>query len=236
MFDNKVRYVGDRVAAVAAETPEIAERALSLIKVEYEILEPVFDPVRALQPGTPVIHDEPDAHVVIPVTYEKERNLAARVSTSVGNADEVLSRCDVVVSGTFVTQYAQHCPIEPHITLCEPDPYGRVRITSSTQVPWHVRRIVAQCARFLCAISAWSSPALAAALAPSRNVLLEDVCTMLCLRTACHAPGIHPQGRVVSSRTGILPCAPPRWGSPRRKNPGHPHAHDSEYGAYGSHA
>lgn len=183
MFDNKVRYVGDRVAAVAAETPEIAEKALSLIKVDYEVLEPVFDPVRALQPGAPVIHDEPDAHVVIPVPYEKERNLAARVSTSVGNVDEALSRCDVVVSGTFITQYAQHCPIEPHITLCEPDPYGRVRITSSTQVPWHVRRIVAQCCQIPVRHIRVVKPRIGGGFGTKQEVLLEDVCTMLCLRT-----------------------------------------------------
>ncbi|MBU1245270.1 molybdopterin-dependent oxidoreductase [Myxococcota bacterium] len=183
MFDNKVRYVGDRVAAVAAETPEIAARALSLIEVEYEILEPVFDPVKALQPGAPIIHDEPDAHVVIPVPYDKDRNLAAFVETSVGDVDGTLARCDIVVSGTYTTQYAQHCPIEPHITLCELDPYGRVRITSSTQVPWHVRRIVAQCCEIPVRRIRVVKPRIGGGFGAKQEVLIEDVCTMLCLRS-----------------------------------------------------
>jgi len=183
MFDNKVRYVGDRVAAVAAETPEIAAKALSLIEVEYEILEPVFDPVKALQPGAPVIHDEPDAHVVIPVPYEPQRNLAAYVGTSVGDVDGALAKCDLVVSGTYVTQYAQHCPIEPHITLCELDPYGRVRITTSTQVPWHVRRIVAQCCQIPVRRIRVVKPRIGGGFGAKQEVLIEDVCTMLCLRS-----------------------------------------------------
>ncbi|PKN48080.1 MAG: aldehyde oxidase [Deltaproteobacteria bacterium HGW-Deltaproteobacteria-17] len=183
MFDNKVRYVGDRVAAVAAETPEIAAQALSLIEVEYEILEPVFDPVKALQPGAPVIHDEPDAHVVIPVPYDKDRNLAAFVETSVGDVDGALAKCDVVVTGTYTTQYAQHCPIEPHITLCELDPYGRVRITSSTQVPWHVRRIVAQCCEIPVRRIRVVKPRIGGGFGAKQEVLIEDVCTMLCLRS-----------------------------------------------------
>jgi len=183
MFDNKVRYVGDRVAAVAAETPEIAERALSLIEVEYELLEPVFDPVEALKPGAPVIHDEPDAHVVIPVPYEPQRNLAAYVGTSVGDVDGALAKCDVVVSGTYITQYAQHCPIEPHITLAELDPYGRVRITTSTQVPWHVRRIVAQCCQIPVRRIRVVKPRIGGGFGAKQEVLLEDVTTMLCLRS-----------------------------------------------------
>jgi len=183
MFDDKVRYVGDRVAAVAAETPELAEQALSLIEVEYELLEPVFDPVQAIKPGAPIIHDEPDAHVVIPVHYEPQRNLAALVETRVGDVDGALAKCDVVVSGTYVTQYAQHCPIEPHITLAELDPYGRVRITTSTQVPWHVRRIVAQCCQIPVRRIRVVKPRIGGGFGAKQEVLLEDVATMLCLRS-----------------------------------------------------
>ncbi len=183
MFDSKVRFVGDRVAAVAAETPEIADLAMSLIDVEYDVLEPVFDPVAALQPGAPVIHDEPDAHVVIPVPYDKDRNLAALVATSVGDVDGALSRCDLVVSGTYHSQYAQHCPIEPHIVLCEPDPYGRVRITSSTQVPFHVRRIVAQCCEIPVRQIRVVKPRIGGGFGAKQEVLIEDVVTMLCLRS-----------------------------------------------------
>lgn len=94
MFDSKVRYVGDRVAAVAAETKELLQEALDLIEVEYEVLEPVLDADAALKEGAPQIHDEEDARVIIPVEYDKSRNLAAHVETAVGDIDAGLGDAD----------------------------------------------------------------------------------------------------------------------------------------------
>jgi putative selenate reductase molybdopterin-binding subunit len=131
MFDNKVRYVGDRVAAVAAETPAILKKALDLIDVEYEVLKPVFDPEEALAPGAPIIHDEEDAKVIIPVEYDKTRNLAAHVDTKVGDTEKAFEQADLVVEDRYTTHYANHCAIEPHISHAKLDPHGRLVITSS---------------------------------------------------------------------------------------------------------
>ena len=88
ILDKKVRFVGDRVAAVAAESEEIAEEALKLIEVEYEVLPALFDPREAAKEGAPVIHDEPEAKAIIPIVYEPENNLAAQVDFSVGDPEK----------------------------------------------------------------------------------------------------------------------------------------------------
>jgi CO/xanthine dehydrogenase Mo-binding subunit len=143
-FDDKVRFVGDRVAAVAAESEEIALEACSLIKVEYQQVPPVFDPEQALRPGAPVIHDEEDARAVIPVEYDPARNLAAHVLVSVGDTEKALAAAKQTFSGRFELHQASHCMLEPPVSICYFDDNGRLVIRTSTQVPFHVRRIVAQ--------------------------------------------------------------------------------------------
>src|SRR5690606_19914555 len=93
-LDNKVRHVGDRVAVVAAETPEIAQEALKLIKVDYEVLPAVFDPVEAMQPGAPVIHDDPNIEGI----YDRERNIVHHIeaSRSEEHTSELQSRENLV--------------------------------------------------------------------------------------------------------------------------------------------
>jgi putative selenate reductase molybdopterin-binding subunit len=183
MFDGKVRYVGDRVAAVAAETLEIAEAAVEAIKVEYEPLEPVLSIDDALKAGTPVIHDEPEAHAKIPVPYDPQKNIAARVGMDVGHIEQGLAEADVKLDQTFNIHYAQHCPIEPHVALAHRDARGRMVIQTSTQVPFHVRRIVAQ----VCDIPVQQirviKPRIGGGFGVKQEVLIEDVVAMLAMRT-----------------------------------------------------
>ncbi|MEJ2746038.1 MAG: aldehyde oxidase, partial [bacterium] len=116
MFDNKVRFVGDRVAAVAAETAEQAAAALKAIKVEYELLQPVFDYDEAIREGAPVIHDEEDSFVPIPVPYEPKRNVVAKVGMESGDFEKAMKEADFTFDDTFKTPYAQHCPAEGYIS------------------------------------------------------------------------------------------------------------------------
>ena len=182
MLDSKVRYVGDRVAAVAAETRKIAEEAIKLIKVEYEVLPAVFDIRTADAPGTAVIHDEPDAKAVIPVPYWPERNTAAYVDMRIGDLDAGFADSDVVVEQEVETQYGQHCPLEPHVTICRIDEYGRLVIRTSTQVPFHVRRIVAQACGIPVRQIRVIKPRIGGGFGAKQEVL-EDIVAMLCLRT-----------------------------------------------------
>ena len=96
-FDNKVRYVGDRVAAVAADTLEIAEEALKLIKVEYEILTAVFDENEAIKPGAPVIHDEDDTEDI----HDASRNIVHHIEAEVGDVAKGFDEADHVFEHTY---------------------------------------------------------------------------------------------------------------------------------------
>jgi putative selenate reductase molybdopterin-binding subunit len=182
LLDRKVRYVGDRVAAVAAETRAAAEAALKLIEVEYEPLPAVLDIRRADEPGAPVIHDEPDCRAVIPVPYFPQRNIAAQVDMRVGDLDAGFAASELVVDREIETHYGQHAPIEPHITICYLDGDGRLVIRTSTQVPFHVRRIVAQTIGLPLRRIRVVKPRIGGGFGAKQEVL-EDIVALLCLRS-----------------------------------------------------
>ncbi|MEJ5308336.1 MAG: molybdopterin cofactor-binding domain-containing protein [Anaerolineae bacterium] len=140
-FDNKVRYVGDRVAAVAAETPEIAAQALELIKVTYEVLPPVLTLDAAMAEGAPIIHDQPD--YVNFGDSDPSKNLVAKVRIDIGDVDAACAEADYVFETEVETQKMKHVPLEPWVTLTYWDEDDRLVILTSTQVPFHVRRILA---------------------------------------------------------------------------------------------
>lgn len=183
MFDWKVRHVGDRVAAVAAETEEAAEEALSLIAVEYEELEPVLDPLRALEPGAPIVHDEPEAHAAIPVTYRPEENLAAEAEFSVGALKEAWEDAAHRFDHVYEVHRGAHCAIEPHVVIAELDPDGRLVLRASTQVPFHARRIVAHVLGIPVARVRVIKPRIGGGFGGKQEVFLEQIAGLLCLRT-----------------------------------------------------
>ncbi len=181
MLDNKVRFVGDRVAAVAAETREIAEEAAKLIEVEYEVLDAVLDIREADADGAPVIHDEEDAEVIIPVPYFPQKNVAAQVDMRIGDLDAAFADSDVIVETETETQYGQHTPIEPHVTICYLDEYDRLIIRTSTQVPFHVRRIVAQALEIPVRKIRVIKPRIGGGFGAKQEVL-EDIVAALCMK------------------------------------------------------
>jgi len=140
LFDDKVRFVGDFVAAVAAESEAEALRALAAIEVTYEQLPAVLSIDEALAEGAPIIHDETDAKGI----FDAARNIAADVDIDVGESARGFAASPVVVETTCETQYAQHTPIETHVVRSRLDGDGRLVLHASTQVPFHARRIVAR--------------------------------------------------------------------------------------------
>ena len=127
----KVRYIGDEVAAVIATSPESAEEAISKIRVEYEELPAVFDPLEAMKPGAPVIHEEvPD-------------NISARIRKEFGNVEKAFGESDLLFEDSFESQPVNHCPLEPQAGLASVDAYGKVTLWSSTQIPFFLRRNLA---------------------------------------------------------------------------------------------
>ncbi len=237
MLDSKVRYVGDRVAAVAAETRAIAEQALKLIDVEYETLPAVLELGDAMKPGAPVIHDEPDCKAVIPVPFEPQRNLAGHVDMQIGDPEKAFADAPVQVDVTCETHYGQHTPIEPHVTICWLDADNRLVVRTSTQVPFHVRRIVAQSCGIPVRRIRVIKPRIGGGFGAKQEVL-EDLVAMLALRTG--RPVKHEYTRAeefVSARTRHPARSRVRLGLAKD---GTPQALDLEVlvntGAYGSHA
>jgi putative selenate reductase molybdopterin-binding subunit len=139
VLDSKVRYVGDPVAAVAAETPQIAAEAAALVSVEYEVLPAILDMHDAMQPGAPIIHDEPESYGI----YDASRNMAAHIDVEIGDVERGLADGDIVVENEFFVQYQQHTCLEPHVTICWFDEDNRLVVRTSTQIPYHCRRMLA---------------------------------------------------------------------------------------------
>ena len=179
MFDRKVRFVGDRVAAVAADSVEAADSALALIRVDYELLDPVFEVEAACQPGAPVIHDEADATGI----YDARRNIAAHLDLLAGDPEQGFRGADLVMERDYRTQFVQHCALEPHVTICYVDEDDRLVIRTSTQVPFHVRRIVAHELQLPVGRVRVIKPRIGGGFGGKQEVVTEDVCAALCLAT-----------------------------------------------------
>jgi putative selenate reductase molybdopterin-binding subunit len=143
IFDEYVRYVGDEVACVVAVNEQVAKKALKLIEVEYEVFEPVLDFEKAYQNQT-IIHNEDGIHEMFPIGFDPKNNVAASYHMEVGQVEDVLKQADVVVSQSFYTQAQAHAMMEPHTANAKIDYQDRLVIYSSTQTPFHVRRIISQ--------------------------------------------------------------------------------------------
>jgi len=180
-LDRKVRFVGDRVAAVAAETEEIARRALELIEVEYEELPAVLDPRASMAPGAPVIHDEPD---YVPFgECDPQRNLAARIHIQLGDVDEAFKRADHVFEGEYEVPRVQQAPIEPYVCITYWDEDDRLVIRTSTQVPFHVRRMLAPVLGLPVKRIRVIKPRIGGGFGNKQEVMLEDICAHLTIAT-----------------------------------------------------
>lgn len=163
MFGEKVLHVGDRVAAVVAETEEIAHEALQLIDVAYEVLQPVLTIDQAAAEGAPIVHnalveyvagapddldnshvDPRDGKVIyqFPIHGDPHRNIAASVDGGIGDIEKGFEEAEVVLERVYESSQVQCTPLEPHViyTKIEAD---RLIMHASTQVSWHLRRIVA---------------------------------------------------------------------------------------------
>jgi len=202
LLDNKVRFVGDRVCVVAADSPEIAEEALSLIDVEYEVLPAVFDPSEAMRPGAPVIHDEKEARVLIHTPFNPARNQAAGVDVRIGDVERGIAEADFVFDNEYETHYAQHCPIETHVVITYLDEAGRLVIRTSTQVPFHVRRIVARVLGIPVSSVRVIKPRIGGGFGAKQEVFLEGISAALTLRTGKPVKLLYSRAEeFISSRT-----------------------------------
>lgn len=180
-LDNKVRFVGDRVAFVAAETEAIAEQALQLIEVEYEPLPPLLDPRQAMQPGAPILHDEPE---YVPFAEsDPSRNLAAHIHIDIGDVEKGFQEADFIFEGDYEVPKVQQTHIEPHVVLTYWDEDDRLVIRSSTQVPFHARRILAPVLGLPLKRIRVIKPRIGGGFGGKQEVLIEDVAAHLTIAT-----------------------------------------------------
>lgn len=142
VIDRHVRFVGDVVAILAGADEKCVDKAMKLVKVEYEVLEPVLD-FHTAKDNPMLVHPEDNWESLAPVGADNKRNLCAHDECGNGDIDAVLADCDVVIDRVYHTQACQQAMMETFRTYCEIDTYGRLHIISSTQIVFHTRRIVA---------------------------------------------------------------------------------------------
>jgi len=178
-LDNKVRHVGDRVAIVAAETPEIAQQALNLIEVDYEILPPVTDPEQAMQEGAPVIHDESDTEGI----YDAQKNIVHHIEAEVGDLERAFTEADHIFKGSYKTPKQQQVHLEPHVCISYLDEDDRLVLRTSTQVPFHIRRMLAPLIDMPVKDIRVIKPRIGGGFGNKQELILEDLCAHLTLKT-----------------------------------------------------
>jgi putative selenate reductase molybdopterin-binding subunit len=178
-FDDKVRHVGDRVAAVAAESVEIAEQAIRLIEVEYAVLPAVFDELQAIEPGAPVIHDEPDTTDI----HDRDRNIVHHIHARRGDVDAALAGAHRTFEGTYRVHQVQQVPIEPHISIAWLDSDERLVVRTATQVPFHTRRMLAPLVGLEVKDIRVIKPRIGGGFGAKQEMLIEDIVAHLAIVT-----------------------------------------------------
>jgi CO/xanthine dehydrogenase Mo-binding subunit len=139
LAEDRVRFVGERVAAVAAEDRDAAEEALVLIDVEYEELPAVFDPVEALGEDAPILHPEVNSYIGLPRPLDNPSNAFVRDTWSKGNIDEGFAQADLIIENTFTVPRQHQAYLETHSCLVWIDEQGRVQVWASSKVPYQVK-------------------------------------------------------------------------------------------------
>lgn len=142
ILDRRMRFVGDAAAIVAGQNEKAVDKALRLIKVKYQVLEPVLDFHKA-KDGAVLVHPEENWKALCDVGADNRRNLCAAGVDEEGDVEKVFGECDLVLENTFHTKANQQAMMETFRTYTCIDPYGRLHVISSTQIVFHVRRILA---------------------------------------------------------------------------------------------
>ncbi|HET91521.1 MAG TPA: 2Fe-2S iron-sulfur cluster binding domain-containing protein [Chloroflexi bacterium] len=178
-LDDTVRHVGDRVAVVAAETPALAQQALRLIEVEYEVLPHVLDPQAAMQDGAPIVHDEPDTEGI----YDRQRNIVHHIEAEGGDREAQWAKADYTFEQEYRTSQQQQAHIEPHVCITYWDEDGRLVVRTSTQVPFHIRRMLAPLIGLPVKQIRVVKPRIGGGFGNKQEMILEDLCAHLTIAT-----------------------------------------------------
>ncbi len=235
-LDWKVRFVGDRVAMIAAESAEIADQAMQLIDVEYERLPELLDPANAMKPGAPRLHDEPE--FVNFADSDPSRNLAAQIRIDIGDVESGFSEADRIFEAKYEVPKVQQAHIEPHVVITYWDEDDRLVIRTSTQVPFHVRRILAPVLGLPVKRIRVIKPRIGGGFGGKQEVMIEDVAAHLTIATG--RPVIYEYTREEEFIAARSRHPMQVWMKTGVKNDGTITANEmrvlSDTGAYGCHA
>jgi 4-hydroxybenzoyl-CoA reductase subunit alpha len=195
---DRVRFIGDGVAAVAAVDEETAIRAIDAIRVEYELLDPVLEPEAALRPDAPQIHEAGKPG--------RNGNITKHVRLEFGDVDAALKASDVVIEGDYFFEGTTHAPIEPHCAIGWYDARGRLTVWSSTQVPHYVQREIARVLDLDVATVRVVQPAVGGAFGgKSEPFDLEFCVALLSMRTGRPVKILYTREEVFYSHRGRHP-------------------------------
>jgi len=185
ILDKKMRFIGDKAAAVAAETEEAAEEALSLIKIDYGQLPYSLSTEESLKDNAAVIHDENYAKTLIDVNYEPSKNKVCSKTVNLGSAanSNLFNNCRNILEEEYSTHYVSHCMMEPHITITYFDNFRRLVIITATQAPFHVRRVISEILGIPIKNIRVIKPKTGGAFGGKQDLVLEPICSLLTLRT-----------------------------------------------------
>src|SRR5918999_6006137 len=145
LADGVVRFIGEKVAAVAAETRLAAEQALELIEIEYEEMEPLLDPLAAIKDDAPILHPDLLSYKGLPVPVEKASNVFAYLRWGKGDIEAGFKQADLTVENTFTTQVTHQSYLEPHACVVNAEPGGGAKIWSCSKTPFAVRNQLSNC-------------------------------------------------------------------------------------------
>ncbi|MBD5786953.1 molybdopterin-dependent oxidoreductase [Cellulosimicrobium terreum] len=180
ILDDVVRFVGQRVAAVVADTVAAAEEGVRKVLVTYEALPAVVDPEEAMAPGAPLLH--PDLDATRARVSRPEANVVAEVHSELGDVERGLAAADVVHEATYRTQRVQHAALETHCSVASLDDDGRLVVRSSTQVPFLARRHLARVLDLDPARVRVYCERVGGGFGGKQEVLTEDVAALAALR------------------------------------------------------
>lgn len=193
LLDSRVRFVGDRVAAVVADSPALAERACELIRMDYEVLPAVFDPVVALgdlaaeawplplptAAAPPCLHDEPDSFQIADAAH----NVSSTVSLDQGDLEAGWSTADIILERTYQLPAVQHFHLEPHVAITWLDPDGTLVVRASTQVPFYAQSRLAWLFDLPVENVRVYKPKMGGGFGNKQEIICEDLCALATLHT-----------------------------------------------------
>ncbi|MEO6847175.1 MAG: molybdopterin cofactor-binding domain-containing protein [Chthoniobacterales bacterium] len=180
MLDNVVRFIGQRVVAVVAETEGAAEEACRLVEIDYEVLPAVFDPEEAMLPGAPILHSGPSALSRI---QDAEHNVFMKIEGEVGDVEKNFAESDAIYEGTYHTNKIQHAHMETHGSITWIGEDGRMHVRTSTQTPHLTKNKLA----YLFSMSPQQvhvfTERVGGGFGARQEVLTEDLCVLATLKT-----------------------------------------------------